>query len=87
MDSPDNEVRLAAVSTATVRSLLVANKFVIRISDSVPEIQQAARHGLVQLASGVDFGPSEGAGATAVVESSGRWRQWLSTYVPPSPPR
>jgi len=87
MDSPDNEVRLAAVSTATVRSLLVANKFVIRISDSVPEIQQAARHGLVQLASGVDFGPSEGAGATAVAESSGRWRQWLSTYVPPSPPR
>ena len=86
MDSPDNEVRLAAVSTAAARSLLVANKFVIRISDSVPEIQQAARHGLVQLASGADFGPSEGAGATAVVESSGRWRQWLSTYVPPSPP-
>lgn len=85
MASGDDEVRLAAVTTAAMRHLAVAKELVICISDSLPEVRQAARQGLVHLADGADFGPSEGAGAAAVGESSARWKKWLSTYVPPKP--
>jgi HEAT repeat protein len=85
MGSSDDEVRLAAVSTAAARSLPFAEELVARITDSVSDVRQAARHGLVQLASGTDFGPSEGASPAAVAESGIRWKQWLSTYAPPKP--
>jgi hypothetical protein len=85
MISADDEVRLAAVTTAAMRHLSVANELVICISDPLPEVRQAARQGLVHLAEGADFGPSEGAGVASVGESSARWKRWLSTYVPPKP--
>ncbi len=85
LTSGDDEVRLAAVTTAALRHLDVAKELVTCVSDPIPEVRQAARQGLVHLADGADFGPSEGAGTAAVGESSARWARWLSTYVPSKP--
>lgn len=78
MASPDDEKRLAAVSSAARRGLPSAQLFVERLSDSLPEIQQAARHGLVRLAGGEDFGPSEGVSAEERAEAVGRWKDWVA---------
>jgi hypothetical protein len=46
----------------------------------MPEIQQAARQGLVHLAGGDDHGPSETADAAARAAAVERWRAWLTTH-------
>jgi hypothetical protein len=81
MTSPDDEIRLAAVSTAARRGLPSAGLFVDRLSDQMPEIQQAARQGLVHLAGGDDHGPSETADAAAKAVAIERWRAWLTTHA------
>ncbi len=80
MTSPDDEIRLAAVTTAARRGLPSARLFVARLSDQMPEIQQAARQGLVHLAGGDDHGPSETADAAARAAAVERWRAWLTTH-------
>lgn len=82
--SADDEIRLAAVSTAVLRQLSVPEKLVPLVSDRVPEVRQAARQGLIHLADGTDFGPSEGDDTARQAEAASRWAAWLRTYKPPA---
>lgn len=77
MASGEDEVRLAAVASAAERSLPCAEQFIHLLDDGVPEIRQAAREGLVELAGGTDFGPATAADTVACKEAIRQWTQWL----------
>jgi len=46
------------------------------LGDADPEVRQAARQALVQLARGADFGPDPNAGAGAQAEAVRQWESW-----------
>ncbi len=69
--------RLAAVRVARDRKLDRPEEFIQLLSDPQPEIAQEARHLLVQISGGADFGPSENAGREAVQDAVARWQRWL----------
>ncbi|HPM84529.1 MAG TPA: hypothetical protein PLF81_27680 [Candidatus Anammoximicrobium sp.] len=73
----DSLERLAAVRVARGRKLDCPEAFIQTLGDPQSEICQEARHALVQISGGSDFGPSENAGREAVEASVARWQRWL----------
>lgn len=83
LQATDDEIRLAAASTAVLRELPIPTKLVPLLTDRVPEIRQSARQGLIHLASGLDYGPRETADASEQADSAKRWAIWAMSYTPP----
>ncbi len=69
--------RLAAVRVARARKLDRPEAFIQALGDQQPEISQEARHALVQISGGSDFGPSENTDQEAVQAAVARWLRWL----------
>ena len=69
--------RLAAVRASRQRQLNCPDKLIPMLRDDEPEICQEARHALIGIANGSDFGPSEHAGPEAVDVAVERWENWL----------
>jgi hypothetical protein len=77
---PDPMERLAAVRVARARKLDRPEEFILALNDPQPEICQEARHALLQISEGLDFGPSENAGQEAVQEAVACWQGWLRRH-------
>jgi hypothetical protein len=69
--------RLAAVRVARARKLDRPEEFIRALGDPQPEICQEARHALLQISGGSDFGPLENAEREAVQDAVARWQRWL----------
>jgi HEAT repeat protein len=72
--------RLAAVRVARQQQLNAPDELIAVLHDGDPEVCQEARHALVQLASGSDFGPSENADSEVVAESVTQWQRWAAWH-------
>jgi HEAT repeat protein len=72
--------RLAAVRVAHARKLDRPEAFIQSLEDPQPEISQEARHALVRISGGADFGPSENADQEAARDSVARWQRWLQWH-------
>jgi hypothetical protein len=73
---PDARHRLAAVRVAGEQRSPVHEALIEALRDDADEIAQEARHALVALAGGSDFGPSENADRPVVETAVARWREW-----------
>jgi len=57
------------------------------LKDDYPDVRTAARHALVRLARGTDFGPDASASQVQADRAIGRWQNWLALQGPlPRPP-
>jgi len=75
---PDALERLAAVTVARQKGLDLPEQLIALLRDTDEAIRQEARHALVQLAGGTDYGPSENTDAAAADEAANRWQKWLT---------
>ena len=76
-ENQDPLERLAAVKAGRQRKIDSPEEFIARLSDPQPEVRQEARHALVQISGGKDFGPSEGAPLATAQEAAVQWQKWL----------
>jgi len=76
--SPDALDRLAAATVARQKGLDLPEQLIALLRDTDEAIRQEARHALVQLAGGTDYGPSESTDAAAANEAANRWQKWLT---------
>jgi hypothetical protein len=49
------------------------------VSDSEPEVREAARQALVKVSNGENFGPAVGTDSAAIADAEKRWRAWWAT--------
>jgi len=73
-----SDVRIAAAQTVGAKKLRFGTELISLLQDSDAGVIQAARHALIQISSGEDFGPEPGATATQREAASERWRAWRS---------
>jgi len=74
----DPQVRYVAIQVIAKRRLHLEKELIGRLSDPVWPVREAARHALVRLARGADFGPARSAGWYAQRQAVRRWQQWLA---------
>jgi len=86
LSSSDDEERLAAVTTAAIRRLPAAEELCECLSYNMPEVREAAKHGLIQLADGRDYGPADDANEDQRRLAVARWQAWASEFKPPVKP-
>jgi hypothetical protein len=72
------EARAASAKAIGQRGLHFEKDLIDRLGDEATVVRQAARHALVKLSGGEDFGPSPEANQVQQVESMQLWREWLS---------
>jgi hypothetical protein len=71
-------IRAAAAQVVAVKKLPLASQLIDLLADANPDVRQAARESLVQLAQGTDFGPERDADEIARAKAIENWRAWLS---------
>jgi hypothetical protein len=74
----DTDNRWVAIAVAHRRKLDVPDAFIAVLSDSEVDVRQEARHALVDLSGGSDFGPSENADDAQIEEAVDAWRTWAN---------
>ncbi len=84
LSSSDDEDRLAAVTTAALRRLPAAGQLCACLSHRLPEVREAAKHALIQLADGRDYGPTDDADDEQRRLAVVRWQEWAEGYQPPA---
>jgi hypothetical protein len=79
---PDSFVRCVAVYAAAKRWMPVEKDLIDLLSDPQPCVREAARHGLVRLSRGNDFGPIDLSGkASQIEQAQAQWQRWLALQV------
>jgi hypothetical protein len=76
-------VRWLAALVAGRKRLHLEAELIDRLSDSYPQVREAAREALIRLSRGNDFGPLPKATAQQIAQSVQAWQQWLSLQDPP----
>ena len=84
LSSSDDEERLAAVTTAAHRRLPAADQLCECLSHRLPEVREAAKHALIQLADGRDYGPTDDANEEQRRLAVARWQEWAEGNKPPA---
>ena len=84
LSASDEEERLAAVTTAALRRLPAAVQLCECLSHRLPEVREAAKHALIQLADGRDYGPTDDANEEQRRLAVVRWQNWAEGYKPPA---
>jgi HEAT repeat protein len=74
---PDPLNRRAAAMAARRKGLGAPEEFITLLGDEDEEVRQEARHALVELAGGADFGPAEKTDVATAQEAAERWHKWL----------
>jgi len=75
--SAESVDRWAAVTTARLQKTDIPSDFIGLLQDGDLDIRQEARHALVQLSDGSDFGPSENATIDEQTYATAQWKTWL----------
>jgi HEAT repeat protein len=75
----DRDKRYAAVAAARKLRMVVIDSFVAVLNDPDDGVRQEARHALVSLSRGTDFGPSENSDNTRCEEAVKSWTDWWVT--------
>jgi hypothetical protein len=74
--------RFLAIHAVAKKRLPVEKELIDLLADKSPQIRQAAKHALVRLSRGNDFGPADNAAGTEIQAAQRQWRQWLSLQDP-----
>jgi hypothetical protein len=69
-------VRAAAVQAAGSKDQRLGSEVIALLTDSSPEVRQAAHQALVKLSRGADYGPGRDASSSERAEAVKRWRDW-----------